>query len=237
MNNVFDPLNLLLLAIALVVAWRLRATLGQRTGLERPPFDPTVVLKNKTAEANDNVLEFPPAAKTDGQKTIDAEPVKPIWEGYAKADSTLAKGLEDIAMADGNFAPKSFLDGAKLAYEMVVGAFAKGDKATLKSLLSADVFDGFSKAIDARQKAGEKLEFQFVGFEKAEFDSVSLNGKRASITLKFVSELIQATYDKAGVLIDGEPGEPREITDLWTFERDVSQRDPNWRVVATETQA
>ncbi len=133
--------------------------------------------------------------------------------------------------------PKEFLEGAKLAYEMIVEAFAKGDKPALKNLLSKEVFDGFAKAIDSRSQAGEKLDFQFVGFEKVDFTSVALAGKRASIVVKFASQMISATYDKAGALIDGNPREVRDITDIWTFERDVAQKDPNWRVVATETQA
>ena len=133
--------------------------------------------------------------------------------------------------------PKSFLEGAKLAYEMIVEAFAKGDKPALKNLLSREVFDGFSKAIDSRTQAGEKLDFQFVGFDKVELATVALIEKRASIVVRFASEMISATFDKAGTLIDGNPKEVRDITDLWTFERDVTQRDPNWRVVATETQA
>ena len=96
---------------------------------------------------------------------------------------------------------------------------------------------GFAKAIDSRGQAGEKLDFQFVGFEKVDFVSVSLAGKRASVVVKFASQMISATHDKAGALIDGNPREVRDITDIWTFERDVAQKDPNWRVVATETQA
>ena len=120
---------------------------------------------------------------------------------------------------------------------MIVEAFAKGDKPALKNLLSKEVFDGFAKAIDSRSQAGEKLDFQFVGFEKVDFMSVALAGKRASIVVKFASQMISATHDKAGALIDGNPREVRDITDIWTFERDVAQKDPNWRVVATETQA
>ena len=89
----------------------------------------------------------------------------------------------------------------------------------------------------SRSQAGEKLDFQFVGFEKVDFVSVSLAGKRASIVVKFASQMISATFDKAGALIDGNPREVRDITDIWSFERDVAQKDPNWRVVATETQA
>jgi predicted lipid-binding transport protein (Tim44 family) len=243
MNELFDPLNLVLAAIALMVVWRLRSVLGQRTGTERPPIDPYAPPRRPNGSApvqtgSGKVLEFPSNKEESGKKAdADMQPQAPIWTGYAKAESPLAAGFEKLIQADPGFSPKEFLEGAKLAYEMIVEAFAKGDKPALKNLLSKEVFDGFAKAIDSRALAGEKLDFQFVGFEKVDFMSVSLAGKRASIVVKFASQMISAIHDKAGALIDGNPKEVRDITDIWTFERDVAQKDPNWRVVATETQA
>ena len=92
----------------------------------------------------------------------------------------LAMGLEQIAAADHDFTPAIFIAGAKVAYEMMVDAFAQGDKAALKHLLSREVYDGFAGAIDAREKAGEKIEPRFVGIDKAESRSVELNGRRAA---------------------------------------------------------
>jgi predicted lipid-binding transport protein (Tim44 family) len=243
MNELFDPLNLVLAAVALMVVWRLRSVLGQRTGHERPPSDPYAPPRRTNGSApvetgSGKVLEFPSGKDDSGKKPeADVEPLAPIWTGFAEAASPLAAGFEKLAQTDPSFSPKEFLEGAKLAYEMIVEAFAKGDKPALKNLLSREVYDGFSKAIDSRGQAGEKLDFQFVGFEKVDFASVALTGKRASIDIRFASQFISATFDKAGVLIDGNPKEVRDITDLWTFERDVAQKDPNWRVVATETQA
>ena len=241
MNELFDPLNLVLAAIALMVVWRLRSVLGQRTGTERPPIDPYAPRRTNGSApvetGGGKVLDFPSSKEELKKAEVDLEPKVPIWTGYAKAASPLAAGFEKLAQADPAFSPREFLEGAKLAYEMIVEAFAKGDKPALKNLLSQEVFDGFSKAIDNRSLAGEKLDFQFVGFEKVDITSVALTGKRANIVVKFASQMISATYDKVGNLIDGNPREVRDITDIWTFERDVAQKDPNWRVVATETQA
>ena len=235
MNQIFDPLNLVLAGIAIFVLWRLRSVLGQRTGHERPPSDLTLGRGGPATEvANPTGLDIP-RNRQDQPKTIELEPIPPVWEGYAPANSAMATELDKLAQADSTFTPKSFLAGAKIAYEMIIEAFAKGDKPALRNLLSKDVFDGFSKAIDTRQKAGEKHDVQFVGFEKAEFENVSLQNKRASITIRFVSEMISSTYDKAGTLIAGDPKEINSVTDIWTFERDVTQKDPNWRIVATET--
>lgn len=234
----FDPLNILLLAVALVVFWRLKSVLGTRTGTEKPPFDPFETKRSdpqKGREASDAVIRFPQTAPVPSPADADREPPVPVWTGYAEPGTGLAASLEQIAEADPSFTPRSFVEGAKMAYEMIVDGFAKGDKAALKNLLSKEVFDGFARAIDERQGKGHRVESRFVGVDKATIESASLiGGKKATITMAFVSELITATYDGAGDVIDGDPKEIREVTDVWTFERDVTSRNPNWKLVATE---
>jgi len=232
----FDPLNILLLAVALVVFWRLRSVLGTRTGTEKPPFDP---FGSKRTEAparqdgRDNVVRLPQGVSGSGGDG-DREPVPPVWQGYAEAGSPLALGLEQVVEKDPSFAPRSFLEGAKLAYEMIIDGFAKGDKASLKNLLSKEVFDGFAQAIDARETQGERVDSRFVGIDKATIQAAAVTGSKAAITVEFVSELISATYDRGDKVIDGDPRQIREVTDIWTFERDVTSRNPNWKLMSTQ---
>jgi len=233
----FDPLNILLLAVALVVFWRLRSVLGTRTGQEKPPFD---LFGSKRADTQDGgapITRLPEAPVAAANDHADREPPPPVWKGFAEEGSPLATALGQMAENDSTFTPRSFVDGAKLAYEMIVEAYAKGDKQALKNLLSKDVLDGFSRAIDTRVSQGQRVDSRFVGIDKAVIRQASLNGRKASITMEFVSELISATYDKAGQIIDGDPKEIRQVTDVWTFERDVGSRDPNWKLVATEAPA
>lgn len=233
----FDPLNVLLLAVALVVFWRLRSVLGTRTGAEKPPFDLFGSKRPGSQDAGGTVTrlpEPPPAAAND---TGDREPPPPVWKGYADEGSPVAAALTRMVENDPSFSPKSFIEGANLAYEMIIEAFAKGDKPALKNLLSKEVFEGFARAIDARAAQGQRVDSRFVGIDKTAIRQASLAGRKASLTVEFVSELISATYDKAGLLIDGDPKEIRQVTDVWTFERDVGSRDPNWKLVATEAPA
>ncbi|MBI2717796.1 MAG: Tim44 domain-containing protein [Rhizobiales bacterium] len=235
MNSVFDPFNLLLLAIALVVFWRLRGVLGSRTGNERPPIDP-FRKPGQPAPAetpSGTVIRLPREAAPDMPKPA-AEPELPVWTGFASEGSDLAKSISTLAAADPNFTPKAFVEGAKLAYEMIVEAFAKGDKAALKDLLSREVYDGFAGAIDARSAAGQRIEQRFVGIDKANLAGVSLTGSRAEVAVSFVSQIISVTYGKDGSLIDGDPKQIRAISDHWTFERDIKSRDPNWKLSATQ---
>ena len=118
---------------------------------------------------------------------------------------------------------------------MIVTAFAEGDRKTLRNLLSREVFDGFVAAISQRESRGEKIEFKFVGIDKAEVTEASLKNGTAQVTVRFVSKLVSATHDKDGTVIDGDPVHVGDVTDIWTFARDVSSRDPNWKLVATES--
>lgn len=234
MNQAFDPLNLLILAIAVVVILRLRSVLGKRTGNERPPIDPYAAQRRaEKPQPNGNVINMPQRDGTPDNPVLD-KPAEPVWSGYAEADSSVAQGLEKIADADRDFSTRIFVDGAKVAYEMVVTAFAQGDRQTLKNLLARDVYEGFAKAIDDREKAGNVLQSRFVGIDKTEVTGADMKGRKASVTIRFVAEFISATLNKAGEVIEGDPKQVREVTDVWTFERDTSTRDPNWKLTATD---
>jgi predicted lipid-binding transport protein (Tim44 family) len=238
MNHIFDPLNIFVLAIAIIVFWRLTSVLGRRTGSERPPLDPFSARDKLEKKLADGTLpERPgrrPADSAPSGVPGSAAPATPIWEGFASKGSAVAKGLERIAAADRQFLPSAFLEGAKTAYEMIVTAFAGGDKQALKPLLSRDVYESFTRAIDQRRQAAEVLETNFVGISKAQIGAADLiGGKRANITVRFTSDQISSRRNKSGDIIDGDPKKIREISDVWTFERDVSSRDPNWTLIAT----
>ncbi len=244
MSEAFDLSTLFFLAIAVIIFLRLRGVLGKRTGNERRPYDPYT--SNDPAQPgaeNDNkdgnVISMPGVPKIDDQvepSPYDAdEPEEFIWKGFAEPGSPLAENLDRVADLDRTFNPHEFLGGAKSAYELIVTAFADGDRKILKNLLSKDVFSGFDAAISARQKAGETIESSFVGIDRATILDAAAKGRTVSLTVKFVSELISATRDADGKVIDGDPKKVREVVDIWTFMRDTSTRDPNWQLVATET--
>ena len=235
MNQVFDPLNLLILAVAVVILLRLRSVLGTRTGHERPydPYSATEAGEKTRRSADGKVISLPGSKPAEDIYATDSS-ADPVWQGVAEEGSTLAKGLEKVARADETFDVPEFLEGAKMAYDMIVTAFAQGDRKTLKPLLSKDVYDGFAEAIAERETAGETVETQIVGIDKADIVAASLHGRRASITVKFQSQMITVRRDSDGEVIEGDERSIQEITDVWTFDRDVTARDPNWRLVATE---
>jgi predicted lipid-binding transport protein (Tim44 family) len=242
MHDVFDIYTIIFLALAVFIFLRLRSVLGTRTGRERPPYDPysarDAAREPNRAPAESNILPLPnrannaekPAAKP---VEVEAEPAD-RWEGVAAPGTPLAASLDAIAAADQNFDAHHFVAGARAAYEMIVNAFAEGDRRTLKNLLSRDVYEGFESAITERERRHETMENRFVSLDTAEISTAEMRGRTAQLTMRFHSKLITATRDKNGNVIDGSAERVSDVTDVWTFARDVSSRDPNWKLVATE---
>ena len=234
MRDVFDIYTIIFLALAVFIFLRLRSVLGQRTGRERPPYDPYAA-REPGRPATEKVVALPNRTP-EAAAVKPAEPVAPgeRWKGIAEVGSVLATGLDAIVAADANFDPKHFLTGARAAYEMIVNAFAEGDRRTLKNLLSREVYDGFETAITEREKRGETVESRFVSIDNAEITAAELRARTAQLTVRFQSKLISVTRDKNGNVIDGNAEKVIDVTDVWTFARDLSSRDPNWKLVATE---
>ncbi len=235
MQDVFDIYTIIFLALAVFIFLRLRSVLGQRTGHERPPYDPLAARDAMRTPANDKVVALPPR-KAEAAPAADDGEAKPAnrWQGIAEPGTPVADGLDAIVAVEPDFDAKHFVAGARSAYEMVVTAFAAGDRRTLKPLLSREVYDGFDAAIRDRESRGEKVESRFVAIDKADIIGVELRGSMAQITVRFLSQLVSATRDRDGNVIDGSADRVTDVTDVWTFSRDLSSRDPNWKLVATE---
>ena len=237
MSEAFDIYTLLFLVLAVVIFIRLRNVLGRRTGNERRPYDPYSAPDAKRPEANEPVVALPRGRA--GRAPVEAsgpstEDLEARLGRHAPKDSPLGQSLTALMRADPGFDPTQFLDGAKGAYEMIVMAFAQGDEAELSQLLSEDVFEGFQRAIRERESRGEKVESSLVGIDKADIIETEIKNRTAYVTVKFVSELISVTRDAEGEVVEGDPKKLREVTDIWTFGREVASRNPNWKLVATE---
>jgi predicted lipid-binding transport protein (Tim44 family) len=236
MQDVFDIYTIIFLALAVFIFLRLRSVLGQRTGRERPPYDPYAA-REPVRPATENVVALPNRTPDTAAQTpvVPADPVD-RWKGVASAGSPVAAGLDAILAAAPDFDARHFLTGARAAYEMIVNAFAEGDRRTLKNLLSREVYDGFETAIAEREKRGDTVESRFVSIDNAEITAAEVRGRNVQATVRFQSKLISVTRDKNGNVIDGNAEKITDVTDVWTFARDVSSRDPNWKLVATEAE-
>ncbi len=212
------PIDLVLFAmIAGFLVLRLRSILGRRTGFERPqeqtqPETPT----GPTIEAR-------------------AEPAVPATDrAVPDADSPAGVALARMHKIDPNFDPARFLDGAEQAFRMIVEAFAAGNRDTLRNLLSDETFRSFDAAIEAREAAQQTQRTEIRAINAMTIETAELRDVVAAITVRFVSDQIGVTTGQDGQIVAGADA-VTEITDLWTFERDLTARDPSWRLVAARS--
>ncbi len=237
MSDSFDVTTIIFAALALFVVWKLRSVLGTRTGQERRPDQPVRPNGEPAAPDDGKIVRLPGSGSPSDRRGQPAAPVRARdearWDGLAERGTPVWDGLDKIVAADPSFEPREFLGGAKSAYEMIIGAFAAGDRQTLRHLLAPDVFESFSQAITEREKAGHKVDTTFVSIDKAKIDDAQLRGKSIQVTVSFVSNLITATYDQSNNVVDGNPEKVTDVADVWTFARDAGSTDPNWKLIAT----
>jgi len=222
MGDGFVFVEILIFAmIAAFLVYRLRSVLGRRTGEERQRPNPFTARPNNQP---DNVVAMPNRERP--VPNAAPSPDEPV---------SLATALEQIKAADPSFDEKYFLQGARGAFQMIVEAFAKGDTATLRPLLSDEVYDNFARAVRERQAAGETLETRIETITDADVVEARMDGRTALVTVKFVSEQMNVVRNSAGAVVDGDPNAVVEAVDVWTFARNTRASDPNWSLVETRT--
>ena len=225
MEGSFPFLEIVLFAmVAAFLILRLRSVLGRRTGNERRRIDP-ISARTAAEEAREKVVALPERAR----------PLPREEAGPAASSIEAAPGIAEIRSVDPSFDPDQFVAGARMAFEMIVEAFAKGDSTSLRPLLADDVFAQFDGAIRAREEARQTLTTTLVGIRSAEITEAALDGRTAVVTVKFASEQINVTRDSEGRVVDGDPNAVATVTDIWTFARNTRSRDPNWALVATRS--
>jgi predicted lipid-binding transport protein (Tim44 family) len=236
-------------AIAIFLAWKLYSVLGRRTGNERsidpfatPPNQPGANAPKPLGKPSDASVRPGPAERQSQPDNVVPEErqmarreQRQLEAMVSQAPESVRKGLDAIRGADPDFDPIGFLAGAKVAFEMILQAFAAGDTNALKPLLAPDVLQNFSTVIGARQRDKLSVKFTLVGIIGLEILDAELKGPDARIKLRFNSEQVNVTQDAEGRIVDGHPNEVASITDIWTFSRPVTSRDPNWVLIATES--
>lgn len=239
MHDPYDASTIIFALLALFVLWKLRSVLGTRSGPEKPPAQNSL-FKAGNATNDNKVVPLPGAAPRLTPPAAPGAPTAPNgdpnrWKAYAEPGSRVANGLDAIAGIDAGFNLDQFISGAKTAYDMIVTAFATGDRELLVRLLDKDVCDSFGAAIEARALRGESLITKVVSIDKIGVFDAGVRDGLLQITLRFMSSLVTATHDKDGKLIDGDPDKTVSMVDLWTFARPTGSRDPNWKLIATQT--
>ena len=203
---------LIFAVIAVLLVLRLRSVLGQRNGYEQPQDNQ---VKESFADKGNAPIPFP--------KTAD------------KPAKLSGSGLDALRRADRQFNEKEFVQGATAAFDMILTAFADGDQAQLKRLLSYDLLQSFMETIHDRTAAKESLEITVNDIREVSILNVELIDSVASITVHFHTKQTRIARDEHGDVIDDSDTKPQEFIDIWTFERDLTLSDPNWKLAETES--
>jgi predicted lipid-binding transport protein (Tim44 family) len=222
----FDPSIIVFAALAVFVIWKLRSVLGVRVDRETPP-----PAQFRPPRGPMGPVTLPGAAPTGGSPA--APPAEDRWKGVTEKGSGAEAGLDAIRGFDPQFDGRAFLDGARRAYEMIVSAFAKGDRDALRPLLAKEVFDGFAGEIARREQAGETMETAIVAIDSALVEAARAAPKLNEIAVRFAVRLMTVRRDSNGETIEG--GHTVPVVEVWTFARDPRAPDPNWKLVATRT--
>ncbi len=227
MGDGFQFFDIILFAmVAAFLILRLRRVLGRRDGHENENRD-SLSFRERMEQTEDNVVQLP------DKSFLEPEQEAPLDEEEPR--DPLETGLLAISRVDHDFDRKEFLSGARIAFELILNAYAAGDTKSLKSLLSPEVFGNFSRSIGDRERAGETLEDTLIGITSVDIVEAYMEDHTAHITTKFVSDQINATLDENGDVVGGDPNAVIEVTDFWTFSHDTRTRDPNWMLVATRS--
>jgi predicted lipid-binding transport protein (Tim44 family) len=242
MEGQIDLFTILAMIVAVIAVFKLRSVLGRRTDEDDARIERKAREDVRTAAGagSDKVVSLPRRDREEpvAEARVDTAEADSRVREFAKGDETVAEGLFAIRKLDPDFEPGAFVDGARQAYEIIVTSFGEGNKKALRDLLSKDVLEGFTAAINEREARGERIEQNFVGINKADILEAELKNGVANITMRFVSQLITATRDKAGTVVAGDPTKISDVTDIWTFSRDIStaraRSNPNWRLIATQ---
>lgn len=229
--------------IAAVLIHRLRTVLGTRHGDERQRPNPFAGGDNRPGY---KTAKEPSGAELAAKPTGDEQQAatKTVMElrggdliaGEGEAREEVRDRLVEIASADPTFEVHSFINGGCIAFKMIVNAFARGDEDTLEPLLSPKLMEDFSKSIAKRLEDGHTMEIELHRIKKALVKDARLGGSMAYVTVEFHVEETAVTRDADGEIISGDPERITEVTDVWTFARDIRANDPNWLLIETSTE-
>lgn len=203
-----------------LLALRLYAVLGRRTGHEQPRQLPAAIDEGKVAQRPAVRITDSPAGPPQTSESAVAVPAQ--------------AGLRALIAADRSFDVAQFMAGARSAYGMILDAFWKGDRDTLRQFCDAHVLAAFESAIDARDSAGHTLANRLVRIDSAVIDDARVEGGTAQIAVRFAADIAAITRDKDGAIIAGSMDDAVTTQDIWTFSRDLRSRDPNWTLVETD---
>ncbi len=221
MNDGFAFFDIIIFAmLAVYLVFQLRRALGRRSDNQEPESKPNPEQRAEHSETDNVVAIKPNKNKNENQEQEQEE--------------TLG-GLTELREKDPSFSDTDFIKGSKDAFSWIVAAFSKGEIHKLEPLLSEPLFNGFKQAIEQREADQLSLETNIVSIKSAQIHNVTVKHDQVNITVEYVTDQIKSTRNAKDEVVDGDPDTIERVTDLWTFNRNIKSKNPNWTLVRTET--
>jgi predicted lipid-binding transport protein (Tim44 family) len=208
-------------AIAAFILLRYRAMLGESRGRDEQGPPPM----GRVSEELERVIQLPAARAAAAEKKPE--------ENYGEKYGSLAETFVAMRALDREFSPEEFLTGARMAYEMVITAFSKRDRDTLKMLLSDSLYKSFEQSLKDEESAKRFTDTTLVAISNAWVKEAKLNGTQATLSVEFVSDQIHLMRDAAGAIVEGDASAQNKVEDQWVFTRDLKSTSPNWTIIDT----
>ncbi len=220
-------------AIAFFIFFKLSKSLGKIDEEEKKQIEEKIAKKRAEILAVQNQIavqsQMQPNNNSSSRIELENKEDEKI---LAALDQATKQNFVDI-LARCKISATFFINGAKSAFEMIIKAFCQGDLETLNFLLNEKIYQGFVAAINQRKTEEKTLTTNLISIEKAEVISATIFENNAAIVVKFISKQINYICDKNGQIIEGKKDEINEMTDVWTFKKDLTTENPNWLVCAT----
>jgi predicted lipid-binding transport protein (Tim44 family) len=241
MGNSFQFIDIIFFAmIAIFLILRLRGVLGKRDGREGSGLssffkqDVDTVKPKRKNGVNLSNNDYNDVEEIDLESRVEKKPFK---ESKAKNIVTdpLTTGIEQIQNSDPTFNKENFIDGARVAFETILSAYASANVDELRTLVSKEVYTNFASAIQTREKAGYIMEDTLIGITESELVEAHMDGSDAHVSIEFTSQQVNALRDEGGDVVEGDDTAVLTVTDLWTFARNTTNLDPNWLLIATRS--
>ena len=227
MSQQFQFLDIIFLGIiVLLLINRLRSVLGTR-----PVSDDSVKNKQDSSGKVVEISEYRTLESTTGSKMEQDIAASGEFEENAE----IVRNLKRIKEAFPSFDLVDFMQKAPRAFEYIAIAFAKGDKGSLKPLLSENIYKSFEKAIDERNERHETAEFSLIGFKSIKLTEAKLFGSEVELTVEFETEQTNIVKNAEGQIIVGDPTYIETVTDIWTLRKNMRVSDPVWILTATHS--
>lgn len=226
MSEGFPYADIVILAlVAGFILLRLRSILGQKNDNDKPDF---------LQSSKISVIKDPDPIVQLSDKSLKPRPLVDL-DPYAStlSDNNVLQAIKDIKAKDPLFNATSFIEGAKMAFEMVFDAFAKGDKQTLSMLLSQEIYNDFLRHIEEREKQENKTETTLLAVKVQEISRANLDRNIVRFGVRFESEQVTIERAKNGEIVSGDPSDVQHVDDEWVFERDITSKNPNWKIIET----